>query len=199
MLHRFLFLFFSVCLWNARYLFLWIGGEGRWRMKFCGDPFLATEKKQFIRKVSLWFNKSPQQKMLFAFVLAFIASPFLSFVLRPSLSDEEGEEDINPLFKIIQLFPFHPQLLHLCAMKAPCSEKSTAFGNEIRALFFWRIRKGKVSGKNRMEALRDNSSMNPAPFRFTLVEDSHAISAQKNCATCLKPIKNLESHKLDSE
>lgn len=46
--------------------------------------------------------------MLFAFVLAFIASTFLSFVLRPSLSDEEGKEDINPLFKIIQLFSLPP-------------------------------------------------------------------------------------------
>lgn len=87
----------------------------------------AGERKQFIRKVSLWFNKSPsptanRKRYLhsFSFFIASLHSFSVSFSAAPVFAEpSEQDEDVNPLCEIIQLFFFclcvAATSLHLCA------------------------------------------------------------------------------------
>lgn len=94
---------------NTRYLLVAMRLKG----ESGGKSFLAATHsgwrgKQFIRKVSLWFNKSPKLKMLFAFILVFHRCLF--FVSREEKknarqkNEERRRKKINPLCEIIQLF-----------------------------------------------------------------------------------------------
>lgn len=93
------FLYSFLCAAEIRDIYsFWIGGEEGKQERSAG----ARRGKQFIRKVSLWFNKSPPiwkcYLHSFSFFIAFC------FTRSPSFHQMEEDEDINPLFEIIQLF-----------------------------------------------------------------------------------------------
>lgn len=96
------------------------------------DPFM--ESNLFVR--CLYDSINPPTENVICIHSGFSSSLFcLSFsTLRKAIGKDE---DINPLFEIIQLFCF-PQLFHLCKMKSSFMSlcgKSIAFDNEMRNSF----------------------------------------------------------------
>lgn len=80
--------------------------HSRWRRS-------AREKKQFIREVSLWFNKSPDWERYLHSSQSFLLFLYARFL--PSFHRKRKHcEDINPLFKIIQLFSFPATSSFVC-------------------------------------------------------------------------------------
>lgn len=81
-----------------------------WRWKMRRRELSALRRKQFIRKVSLWFNKSPQKlKNVICIHSHFSSVPFFFFyVFQQKTARQKNEmkedENINPLCEIIQLF-----------------------------------------------------------------------------------------------
>lgn len=143
MLHRFLLSSFN---WNTRYLFFWIGGERRRQQEESEeDPFLGEEEKQFIRKVSLWFNKSPNWKC-YLHSFSFSSLLFL-FLLCPSFSYSEQRAKTKTQILYSKSFNcFSSRNFFICAKASLhflCTRKSIAFDNEMWS-FFWRIKGGKT-------------------------------------------------------
>lgn len=117
-------MFFCVCWRNTRYLFVRIGGyeneknETKERVLGWASHSEKKERKQFIRKVSLWFNKSPKLKMLFAFILVFHRCCLFFLVSRKNARQKnEWRRRKHKSFMRNHSIVF-PQLLHLCELKA---------------------------------------------------------------------------------